>query len=46
MLLIWLLQLFVLRAELELQAMSGDNLLHNMASLDSLKLQMGFLFGN
>lgn len=41
-----LLQLFVLRAELELQAMSGDNLLHNMASLDSLKLQMGFLFGN
>ncbi|KAK1378218.1 Transcription factor MYB82-like [Heracleum sosnowskyi] len=41
-----LLQLFVLRAELELQAIQGDNLLHNMARLDSLKLQMGCLFGN
>lgn len=46
MLLIWPLQLFVLRSELELQTMSGDNLLHNMACLDSLKMQMGCLFGN
>ncbi|KAL8103175.1 hypothetical protein AgCh_027641 [Apium graveolens] len=41
-----LLQLFVLRAELELQATSGDNLLQNMACIDSLKSQMGCLFGN
>lgn len=40
------MQLFVLRAELELQAISGDNLLHNMACLDSLKSLMGCLFGN
>ncbi|KAA8521361.1 hypothetical protein F0562_012077 [Nyssa sinensis] len=40
-----LLQLFVLRAEAELQAISGDNLAHNLQCLDSLKAQVGCLFG-
>ncbi|WOG86304.1 hypothetical protein DCAR_0205506 [Daucus carota subsp. sativus] len=41
-----LLQLFVLRAESELQTVMGDNHAHNMACLDSIKAQMGCLFGN
>ncbi|WOG86309.1 hypothetical protein DCAR_0205511 [Daucus carota subsp. sativus] len=41
-----LLQLFVLRAESELQTVLGDNHAHNMACLDSIKAQMGCLFGN
>lgn len=41
-----LLQLFVLRAEVELQTVLGDNQAHNMACLDSIKAQMGCLFGD
>ncbi|XP_057978250.1 uncharacterized protein LOC131164803 [Malania oleifera] len=40
-----LLQLFILRAESELQAMSGDNLAHNLQCIDTLKAQLGGLFG-
>uniref|UniRef100_A0A5B7AYY4 Putative sphingomyelin phosphodiesterase 4 n=1 Tax=Davidia involucrata TaxID=16924 RepID=A0A5B7AYY4_DAVIN len=40
-----LLQLFVLRAEAELQDISGDNLASNLQCLDSLKAQVGCLFG-
>ncbi|KAL3499624.1 hypothetical protein ACH5RR_038717 [Cinchona calisaya] len=40
-----LLQLFVLRAELELQALSGDNFAQSLKCLDSLKAQLSFLFG-
>lgn len=36
----------MVRAELELQAVLGDNHAHNMACLDSIKAQMGCLFGN
>ncbi|KAK3039510.1 hypothetical protein RJ639_028092 [Escallonia herrerae] len=39
-----LLQLFLLRAESELQAIGGDNLAHNLRCLDSLKAQIGCLF--
>ncbi|PON97710.1 sphingomyelin phosphodiesterase [Trema orientale] len=41
-----LLQLFILRAEAELQAISGDNLAQNLQYIDSLKAQVGCLFGN
>ncbi|XAR70481.1 Sphingomyelin phosphodiesterase [Bertholletia excelsa] len=41
-----LLQLFVLRAESELQAVSGDNLAGNLHCLNSVKTQMGQLFGS
>ncbi|KAL5551432.1 hypothetical protein UlMin_001608 [Ulmus minor] len=40
-----LLQLFILRAEAELQAIAGDNLAHNLQSIDSLKEQVRVLFG-
>ncbi|KAF3943498.1 hypothetical protein CMV_029953 [Castanea mollissima] len=40
-----LLQLFILRAEAELQAISGDNLANNLKCLDSLKAQVSCLFG-
>uniref|UniRef100_A0A2C9WD28 Sphingomyelin phosphodiesterase 4 n=1 Tax=Manihot esculenta TaxID=3983 RepID=A0A2C9WD28_MANES len=40
-----LLQLFILRAEAELQANSGDNLAHNLQLVDSLKAQVSCLFG-
>ncbi|KAL3497516.1 hypothetical protein ACH5RR_040248 [Cinchona calisaya] len=40
-----LLQLFVLRAESELQALTGDNLVQSLKCLDSLKAQLGSLFG-
>ncbi|PSR91593.1 Sphingomyelin phosphodiesterase [Actinidia chinensis var. chinensis] len=40
-----LLQLFVLRAEFELQAISGDNLAGNLQCLDSLKSGVCCLFG-
>ncbi|GMP95772.1 hypothetical protein CsSME_00044693 [Camellia sinensis var. sinensis] len=40
-----LLQLFVLRAESELQAVSGDNLAVNLQCLDSLKNRIGCLYG-
>ncbi|KAF8412961.1 hypothetical protein HHK36_000933 [Tetracentron sinense] len=40
-----LLQLLILRAESEIQAISGDNLAHNLQTLDSLKAQMSCLFG-
>lgn len=40
-----LLQLFVLRAESELQAISGDNLAVNLQCLDSLKNRLGCLYG-
>nr|XP_023887705.1 uncharacterized protein LOC111999825 [Quercus suber]POE67079.1 hypothetical protein CFP56_62402 [Quercus suber] len=40
-----LLQLFILRAEAELQAISGDNLADNLKCLDSLKAQVSCLFG-
>lgn len=39
------IQLFVLRAESELQAFSGDNLAQSLKCLDSLKAQLGSLFG-
>ncbi|KAK4262581.1 hypothetical protein QN277_028126 [Acacia crassicarpa] len=39
-----LLQLFILRAEAELQAMSGDNLVPSLQCIDSLKARVGFLF--
>lgn len=40
-----LLQLFVLRAEAELQAIGGDNVVNNLQLLDSLKAKVGSLFG-
>ncbi|XWS49709.1 hypothetical protein CRYUN_Cryun12cG0026500 [Craigia yunnanensis] len=40
-----LLQLFILRAEAELQAISGDNLAHGLQLIDSLKAKVGYLFG-
>nr|GMD74949.1 Sphingomyelin phosphodiesterase like [Ipomoea batatas] len=40
-----LLQLFVLRAESELQAMGGDKLAQNFECLDTLKSQLVHLFG-
>ncbi|KAJ6701175.1 SPHINGOMYELIN PHOSPHODIESTERASE [Salix koriyanagi] len=40
-----LLQLFILRAEAELQANSGDNLARNLQCIDSLKLQISCFFG-
>ncbi|KAF7828442.1 sphingomyelin phosphodiesterase 4 [Senna tora] len=39
-----LLQLFILRAEAELQAISGDNLIPSLQCIDSLKLKLGCLF--
>lgn len=36
----------MLRAESELQSVLGDNQAHNMACLDSIKAQMGCLFGD
>lgn len=41
-----LLQLFILRAEAELQAISGDNLTENLQCVDSLKAQVACLFGS
>ena len=41
-----LLQLFILRAESELQAISGDNLANNLQCIDSLKAQVSCLFGS
>ena len=38
------LQLFILRAEAELQAISGDNLVPSLQCLDSLKAKLGCLF--
>ncbi|KAK6157952.1 hypothetical protein DH2020_005266 [Rehmannia glutinosa] len=40
-----LLQLFLLRAESELQSISGNNLSQNLQCLDSLKSQLSQLFG-
>ncbi|CAN0842365.1 hypothetical protein LINGRAHAP2_LOCUS3583 [Linum grandiflorum] len=40
-----LLQLFLLRAESELQANSGSNLPQSLELIDSLKKQVGYLFG-
>ncbi|KAG2676367.1 hypothetical protein I3760_12G049800 [Carya illinoinensis] len=40
-----LLQLFILRAEAELQAISGDNLADNLKCIDSLKERVSCLFG-
>ncbi|XP_043717187.1 uncharacterized protein LOC122665175 [Telopea speciosissima] len=40
-----LLQLLILRAESEIQEISGDNLQRNLQTLDSLKAQMCCLFG-
>lgn len=45
MIVILLLQLFILRAEAELQAISGDNLVRNLQHIDSLKVHMSCLFG-
>ncbi|KAL2321550.1 hypothetical protein Fmac_025929 [Flemingia macrophylla] len=39
-----LLQLFILRAEAELQAISGDNLGPSLQCIDSLKAKLGCLF--
>lgn len=39
-------QLFILRAESELQAISGDNLANNLQCIDSLKAQVSCLFGS
>ncbi|XP_010667030.2 uncharacterized protein LOC104884132 [Beta vulgaris subsp. vulgaris] len=41
-----LLQLFILRAETELQAISGDNLANNLQRLHSLKPKLRCLFGD
>ncbi|XP_058104395.1 uncharacterized protein LOC131248240 [Magnolia sinica] len=41
-----LLQLLILRAEHEIQAISGDNLGKNLRTLDSVKAGMGSLFGD
>ncbi|GMN31133.1 hypothetical protein TIFTF001_003118 [Ficus carica] len=41
-----LLQLLLLRAEAELQAISGDNLAQNLQCIDSLKAQVSCLFGS
>ncbi|XP_021767985.1 uncharacterized protein LOC110732360 [Chenopodium quinoa] len=41
-----LLQLFILRAETELQAISGDNLANNLQCLQSLKSKLHCLFGD
>ena len=38
--------MFILRAEAELQAISGENLAQNLQSIDSLKAQVSSLFGN
>lgn len=40
-----LFQLFILRAESELQTISGDNLANNLQCIDSLKAQVSCLFG-
>lgn len=37
--------MLILRAEYEIQAISGENLIKNLQSLDSLKAFMGILFG-
>ncbi|TKY55472.1 Sphingomyelin phosphodiesterase 4 [Spatholobus suberectus] len=39
-----LLQLFILRAEAELQTISGNNLVSSLQCIDSLKAKLGFLF--
>lgn len=39
------MQLFLLRAEAELQSVSGNNLSQNLQSLDSLRAQLSQLFG-
>ncbi|CAJ1943318.1 unnamed protein product [Sphenostylis stenocarpa] len=39
-----LLQLFILRAEAEVQALSGDNLIPSLQCIDSLKARLGSLF--
>lgn len=41
-----LLQLFILRAEAELQAISGENLSEKLKCIDSLKAQLNCLFGD
>ncbi|KAL2925420.1 DNA double-strand break repair Rad50 ATPase [Bienertia sinuspersici] len=41
-----LLQLFIMRAETEIQATSGDNLANNLQSLNSLKPKLHCLFGD
>ncbi|GER25700.1 sphingomyelin phosphodiesterase 4 [Striga asiatica] len=41
-----LLQLFLLRAESELQSISGNNLSQNLQCLDSLKAQLSQLYGS
>ncbi|XP_047332152.1 uncharacterized protein LOC124935772 [Impatiens glandulifera] len=41
-----LLQLFIMRAELELQAISGNNLTANLQSLNSVKAKLVVIFGN
>ncbi|KAL6001750.1 hypothetical protein ACLOJK_041728 [Asimina triloba] len=40
-----LLQLLISRAEHDIQALSGENLIRNQQTLDSLKAHMGILFG-
>ncbi|OMO52532.1 hypothetical protein COLO4_37128 [Corchorus olitorius] len=40
-----ILQLFILRAEAELQGISGDNLTECLKLIDSLKEKVGYLFG-
>ncbi|XP_021297440.1 uncharacterized protein LOC110426526 [Herrania umbratica] len=40
-----LFQLFIMRAEAELQGISGDNLSHGLKLIDSLKAKVGYLFG-
>ncbi|XP_047180970.1 uncharacterized protein LOC124847504 [Vigna umbellata] len=39
-----LLQLFIMRAEAELQAISGDNIIPSLQCIDSLKARLGSLF--
>ncbi|KAF6172779.1 hypothetical protein GIB67_042818 [Kingdonia uniflora] len=41
-----LLQLLILRAESEIQAVAGNNLARNLQTLESLKSKMCILFGN
>ncbi|KAL3818241.1 hypothetical protein ACJIZ3_004146 [Penstemon smallii] len=41
-----LLQLFLLRAESELHSVSGNNLAQNLQCLDSMRAQLGLLFGS
>lgn len=42
---ILLFQLFILRAEAEFQAISGENLNRNLQAIDSLKTKVGYLYG-